>query len=370
MAEYTIDKIEYGDNVYKLQDSVSGYITGSNVVPYLTCGTAAGTAAKTTTLVTGTLPTTLTTGTRVAVKFTNSNSIANPTITIGSYGAIAIKRYGTTAPSTSAVTSWNAGNVITLVYDGTYWMMADWTTTNSTYSEISETNITSGSGTSTGLVSGRRAKAAVNAFAPVKDVIVNGDSVVSETTAAALIAIPTKTSQLTNDSGFLTAIPASGVTAGTYTGGFSSKVFGIYLPSFTIDSTGQVTSATNLSTFIPELTNSSANYYANMIGGNTWSLALREMTSGIYTLTAGETSTTQTISADSGGYYSYKEWVRVIDVKAWDYITYEPVIVDWVTSDWNSRGSGNSITLTVSIKEAHDHNIVYLPILSYGNNSM
>ena len=184
MAEYTIDKIEYGDNVYKLQDSVSGYVTGNNVVPYLTCGTAAGTVAKTTTLVTGTLPTTLTTGTRVAVRFTNSNTASNPTITIGSYGAIAIKRYGTTAPSTSAATSWNAGNVITLVYDGTYWLMADWTSPNTTYSEISETNITSGSGTSTGLVSGRRAKAAVGAFESVTDVTVGGTTVVSGRVAA------------------------------------------------------------------------------------------------------------------------------------------------------------------------------------------
>ena len=236
MAEYTIDKIEYGDNVYKLQDNVSGYITGGNVVPYLTCGTGAGTAAKTTTLVTGTLPATLTTGTRVAVKFTNSNTVANPTIAIGSYGAIAIKRYGTTAPSTSAVTSWNAGNVITLVYDGTYWLMADWTTTNTTYSEISETNITSGSGTSTGLVSGRRAKAAVGAFESITDVTVGGTTVVSgrvaaipaiptlpsnivntiTTTAGTHTAItnqtgsvsfnvPTKTSHLTNDSGFITS---------------------------------------------------------------------------------------------------------------------------------------------------------------------
>lgn len=241
MAEYTIDKIEYGDNVYKLQDNVSGYVSGGNVIPYLTCGTAAGTAAKTTTLVTGTLPTTLTTGTRVAVKFTNSNSIANPTITIGSYGAIAIKRYGTTAPSTSAVTSWNAGNVITLVYDGTYWMMADWTTTNSTYSEISETNITSGSGTSTGLVSGRRAKAAVNAFAPVKDVIVNGDSVVSGTGAAALITVPTKTSQLTNDSGFITSYKDEKVKHTHYTGNTGGGRF--YLT--TVNSTAEATSTIN-----------------------------------------------------------------------------------------------------------------------------
>lgn len=164
MAEYTIDKIEYGDNVYKLQDNVSGYVTGSNVVPYLTCGTGASTVAKTTTLVTGTLPSTLTTGVRVAVRFTNSNTASDPTITIGSYGAIAIKRYGTTAPSTSAATSWNAGNVITLVYDGTYWLMADWTSPNTTYSEISAANITNGSGSTTGLVTGRRAKAAVEAF--------------------------------------------------------------------------------------------------------------------------------------------------------------------------------------------------------------
>lgn len=27
MAEYTIDKFEYGSNVYKLQDNVSGYVT-------------------------------------------------------------------------------------------------------------------------------------------------------------------------------------------------------------------------------------------------------------------------------------------------------------------------------------------------------
>ena len=32
MAEYTIDKIEYGGNVYKLQDNVSGYTTSSGTV--------------------------------------------------------------------------------------------------------------------------------------------------------------------------------------------------------------------------------------------------------------------------------------------------------------------------------------------------
>ena len=36
MAEYTIDKIEYGGNVYKLQDNVSGYITNAGVTKITT----------------------------------------------------------------------------------------------------------------------------------------------------------------------------------------------------------------------------------------------------------------------------------------------------------------------------------------------
>lgn len=35
MAEYTIDKIEYDSNVYKLQDNVSGYITSSALTNYV-----------------------------------------------------------------------------------------------------------------------------------------------------------------------------------------------------------------------------------------------------------------------------------------------------------------------------------------------
>lgn len=45
--------------------------------------------------------------------------------------------------------------------------------------EISAANITNGSSSTTGLISGRRAKSAVEAFAPVKDVKIDGTSVVS-----------------------------------------------------------------------------------------------------------------------------------------------------------------------------------------------
>lgn len=158
----------------------SGYITSPNVV-YCTCSTAAATAAKEATIESGSL-TSLNKGDQAIVKFTNANSVASPTLKIGSTDAKSIKRYGTTAPSTSSATSWNAGSAVYFVYDGTYWQQIGFL--NSTYSEISSANITNGSGSTAGLVTGRRAKAAVEAFAPIQDVTVDGTSVLSGTTAA------------------------------------------------------------------------------------------------------------------------------------------------------------------------------------------
>lgn len=158
----------------------SGFITSPNVV-YCTCSTASGTAAKVATIESGSL-TSLNEGDQAIVKFTNANGVASPTLQVGTTTAKSIKRYGTTAPSTSAETSWNAGSAVYFVYDGTYWQQIGFL--NTTYSEISQGNITNGSGSSTGLVTGRRAKAAVEAFAPIKDVTVDGTSVLSGTTAA------------------------------------------------------------------------------------------------------------------------------------------------------------------------------------------
>lgn len=152
-----------------------GFIISPNVV-YCTCATGKGTAAKVATIVSGTL-TTLNVGDQAIVKFASSNTSASPTLKIGNTDAKQIMRYGTTAPSASAETSWNAGSPILFVYDGTYWVMCGYL--NSTYSEISVANITNGSSSTTGLTSGRRAKSAVEEFAPVKDVQINGTSVVN-----------------------------------------------------------------------------------------------------------------------------------------------------------------------------------------------
>lgn len=94
---------------------------------YGTCATAAATAAKIVKLADSTADAaTLLTGMTLAVKFTNSNTVANPTLTVqrnsnttNLIAAKSIMRYGTTAPGTTAATSWRAGAVVIFVYDGT-----------------------------------------------------------------------------------------------------------------------------------------------------------------------------------------------------------------------------------------------------------
>lgn len=121
---------------------------------YGTCATAAGTAAKAVIVndpnITDAI--TLVNGMTLAVKFTNSNSVASPTITVynnsgtaasptqGSTTLIAqksIMRYGTTAPSTSAASSWTAGAIVLFIYDGTNWIESSSWDNNSTYANYS-----------------------------------------------------------------------------------------------------------------------------------------------------------------------------------------------------------------------------------------
>ena len=101
----------------------AGGVTNRRIAPsiYYTCSTAAGTAAKTITTDSTNKWTSsdLFEGLTIYVKFTNSNSVASPTLNIDSTGAKPIYRYGTTAPSTSAASAWNAGSVVGLTYDTT-----------------------------------------------------------------------------------------------------------------------------------------------------------------------------------------------------------------------------------------------------------
>lgn len=151
-------------NTYDFKDEVSGYIkdTGVYGIYYGTCTTAAATAAKVATL-DNSDGFSLTKGVTVAIKFTHYNKIANPTLNVDGSGAKSIKRYGTTAPSTSATSSWNDNSVLILVYDGTYWQLANWL--NTTYSAMSVAEYESGTSGTARLISPVNLKNAIQHWA-------------------------------------------------------------------------------------------------------------------------------------------------------------------------------------------------------------
>lgn len=145
---------------------------------YGTCSTAADTAKKVVSSTFAVDGGNLYTGMTIAVKFTNSNTVASPTLEVttsftqnGSAATLtttkSIKRYGTTAPSTSAATSWNAGAVVTFTYDGTYWQMHDWV--NTTYSSMTVAEYEAGTGTTARNITPARLKGAILTWAPPVD---------------------------------------------------------------------------------------------------------------------------------------------------------------------------------------------------------
>lgn len=131
----------------------TGFITG---IPYGICETEADTVEKTVTV----LPSiTLTAGTLIAVKFTYSNSIASATLNVNSLGAKSLMRYGTTTISTSTATSWPAGSVVLLHYDGTSWIIDNFN--NTTYSSMSVAEYQNGTGTTARTITPARLKGAI-----------------------------------------------------------------------------------------------------------------------------------------------------------------------------------------------------------------
>ena len=143
----------------------SGFITSSvsgKMIPYGYCETAKATTAKTVTV--SPAITELTTGLMIAVKFKNTNTVTDPTLTVNGLGPVAIKRYGTTAVSTSTASSWNANSVVILTYDGTNWQLTDFN--NSTYSGMTVSEYTAGSSTTNRLISPTNLKGAIQHWAP------------------------------------------------------------------------------------------------------------------------------------------------------------------------------------------------------------
>lgn len=134
---------------------------GGSTFFYGTCSTAANVAAKTVTVDNSFV---LTAGVRVAVYMTNTNSKANPTLNVNGTGAAAILRYGSTAASTSTASSWNAGQMLCLTYNGTSWFIENWI--NTTYSSMTQAEMQTGTATTGRLITAARLKEAIQYYAP------------------------------------------------------------------------------------------------------------------------------------------------------------------------------------------------------------
>ena len=105
----------------------AGPLLRGDIIPpsYGTCSTAAGTAAKTVSIP----GITLKTGVEITVRFSVTNTAANPTLNLNSTGAKAI-RYRNTAISAGYLA---ANRTYRFVYDGTYWQLVGDVDTNTTY---------------------------------------------------------------------------------------------------------------------------------------------------------------------------------------------------------------------------------------------
>ena len=102
---------------------------------YGVCSTAASTQAKTVSI---TGITALTEGLEIRVKMTNAQTYnGTPTLNVNSLGAKTIKQHG----STDAVRyQWQAGEVISFTYDGTYWVIENNSLATTTYFGLTRLN--------------------------------------------------------------------------------------------------------------------------------------------------------------------------------------------------------------------------------------
>lgn len=93
-------------------------------VAYGTCSTAAATAAKVV-VINGNSNWALTIGSMITVKFTETNTAANPTLNVNSTGAYPIY-YNATEYTSSSSYGGYANRHITYQFDGTYWVFISW----------------------------------------------------------------------------------------------------------------------------------------------------------------------------------------------------------------------------------------------------
>ena len=175
---------------------------------YGTCSTAAGTVAKVVECTDFTADN-LKAGTIIIVSFsaTNSGAVASLTMNVNGTGAKPIKYINNgTLGNLSSAGYLKANTEYPFYYDGANWVALF--NCNTTYSALSEADMYTGTATTARTITAQRLKQAVKYHAPVTSV--NGS------TGAVTISVPTKTSELTNDSTFVTELQLSNYAKSYY----------------------------------------------------------------------------------------------------------------------------------------------------------
>lgn len=182
---WTRTVITYTDDTTSTSYSVSK-VGNDGQMLYATSSTGASTTAKTATLSTGSISS-LTAGLTVTVKFTYGNTATSPTLNVNSTGAkyIALKNKSLNATNQYY---WKAYDVITFVYDGTYWNIVDVAATRNRM-------------TSEGLIIGDYSGDTLgsNVLITSSDVKIRNDSTVYATYGANLIELGKNNSKSTID---------------------------------------------------------------------------------------------------------------------------------------------------------------------------
>ena len=159
-------------------------------------------------------------------------------------------------------------------------------------------------------------------------------------------------------------LPASGVTAGTYDGGWDSKNTYFYIPTYTVDAKGRITAASETTKYLSKVTTSSNGYMP--FGAYTrLNSAYYERVFTLYgNIAAGDTSHVFTVSgAGQALDASYASLVpEVLSIYAMDGSTYERVMVDSTFSYETRQDSTSGLTIayiivTCSIASAYENDI-------------
>ena len=105
-------------NIYRYDGT--NWLTYSSL-PYGSCSTGSSTAQKSVTV--ANFPTSLYSGVTVSVLFQYENTASNPTLKINNLSAIAMYIRRGSNPIRVQTNTWKAGELVTFVYDGTYWVI-------------------------------------------------------------------------------------------------------------------------------------------------------------------------------------------------------------------------------------------------------